>query len=118
MSTTLEPPITKRQKKSERVREALLRDWRTSSDREIAAEVGASNGMVSQHRKKLVAEGLILPRVENTHGVEACLDAVCISAIEPTSRAFSKRLPRRRAGRSRPLNNSSWSPGSTRILNV
>ena len=83
MSTMLEPPTTKRQKKSERVRDALLRYWRTSSDRAIADEVGVSSRTVSLCRKRLVAEGRILPRAESTQDIEACQYEVCTELIRP-----------------------------------
>jgi len=71
--------------KSARVRQALLRSWRTSSDREIARAVGVSNRTVSLLRKRLEADGLILPRCEGTQLVEARQYEVCTSAIEPAS---------------------------------
>jgi hypothetical protein len=71
--------------KTERVRQALLRQWRTSSDREIAKAISVSNRTVSQLRKILEAEGLILPRGESTHPVEARQYEVCTSAIEPAA---------------------------------
>lgn len=74
---------TNRQPKSERIREALLRAWRDCSDREIAAELGVSNRAVSQHRRRLAEEGLILPRLESTQSDKACLYEVCTFAIEP-----------------------------------
>jgi len=80
--TTTAQSLTRREK-SDRVRSELLRSWRTSSDREIAAEIGVSNRTVSQHRKRLEEQGEILPRLESTHPVEACQRDVCTSAIEP-----------------------------------
>jgi len=77
---------TDRQRKAERVRNALLRSWRTSTDREIAAALGVSNRTVSQHRKRLEDEGLILPRPKSTQPAGACLCEVCTSAIEPAWR--------------------------------
>jgi len=71
--------------KSARVRQALLRSWRTSSDREIARAVGVSNRTVSLLRKRLEADGSILPRWDGTHPVEARLYEVCTSAIEPAA---------------------------------
>lgn len=73
-----------RHAKADRVREALLRSWRTRSDREIAKAVGVSNRTVSQLRKQLEAEGVILPRGESTQPAEACQCEVCTSAIEPS----------------------------------
>lgn len=72
-----------RQRKSNDVRRALLRSWRTSSDREIATQVGVSNRTVSLHRKRLEDEGRILPRAESTQSIQACLHEVCTSAISP-----------------------------------
>jgi len=80
---TIEAAGTERQRKSDRVREALLGLWRTQSDREIALRLRVSNRTASQHRKRLEAEGLILPRRKDTHTVETCLDNVCTSALEP-----------------------------------
>ena len=57
---------TKQRRKSDQVRQVLLRSWRSSSDRKIAADIGVSNRTVSLHRKRLEEEGRILPRV-NTH---------------------------------------------------
>ena len=74
---------TKRQQKSHRVRRALLHCWRSSSDREIAVAVGTSNRTVSLHRKRLEAEGLILPRAKSTQVNGACLHEVCTSAVAP-----------------------------------
>ncbi|MEX0718070.1 MAG: ParB N-terminal domain-containing protein [Planctomycetaceae bacterium] len=76
---------TPRTTKANRVQRALLRFWRTTSDRELAEAIGVSNRTVSQHRKRLEAEGRILPRTESTHGVEACQHEVCTSAIEPAT---------------------------------
>jgi hypothetical protein len=72
-----------RQQKADRIRTALLRSWRTSSDREIAVTLGVSNRTVSQHRRELEKQGAILPRFESTQGVEACQYEVCTFAIEP-----------------------------------
>ncbi|UUO05334.1 ParB N-terminal domain-containing protein [Blastopirellula sp. J2-11] len=72
-----------RSQKAKMVREALLEQWRRSSDREIATRLGVSNRTVSNHRKQLEEEGLILPRGETTQSVEACHVAVCTSAIRP-----------------------------------
>lgn len=44
-----------------------------------------SNRTVSQYRKRLEEEGRILPRVESTQSIEACLHNVCTSAVEPAS---------------------------------
>jgi hypothetical protein len=74
-----------RRRKAERVRRALLRSWRTRSDREITKAVGVSNRTVSQQRKKLEAVGRLLPRRESTQGVEACQCKVCTSTIAPAS---------------------------------
>lgn len=73
---------SKRRRTSERVRQALLHRWRDSSDREIAAELGVSNGSVSRHRRRLQEEGRVLPRLGSTQPVEARLHEVCTSAIE------------------------------------
>ena len=72
-----------RQAKARCVQEALLHSWRMCSDREVAKAVGASNRTVSLARKRLEADGAILPRNESTQSVEACLYEVCTSAIEP-----------------------------------
>lgn len=69
--------------KSDQVRLALLRHWRTRSDRDIAKALGVSNRTVSKSRKKLEAEGQIVPRHEGTHPVEASQYDLCTSAIEP-----------------------------------
>lgn len=61
------------QRKSNLVRQALLDDWRTQSDREMASLLGVSNRTVSVQRKRLEQEGQILPRVESTHAVLALL---------------------------------------------
>jgi hypothetical protein len=75
--------VTNRRQKSEQVRDALLCSWRTSSDREIALSLGVSNRTVSTHRKRLEAEGQILPRLASTQSVPASLYEVCTSAIQP-----------------------------------
>jgi hypothetical protein len=72
-------------RKTEQVREGLLRWWRTSSDRQIAALIGVSNRTVSLHRRQLEDEGLVLPRVASTQSVESCLHEVCTSAVEPAA---------------------------------
>lgn len=71
--------------KADRVRSGLLHCWRSKSDREIAKAEGVSNRTVSQARKQLESQGLILPRRESTHPVEACQYEVCTSAIEPAA---------------------------------
>jgi DNA-binding Lrp family transcriptional regulator len=71
--------------KSERIRDALLVQWRLSSDREIARQLRVSNRTVSKLRKQLIAEGLILPVGESTQSVEASLYEVCTSLIRPVS---------------------------------
>jgi DNA-binding Lrp family transcriptional regulator len=72
-------------RKSVLVRDELLRCWRFSSDREIAEKLGVSNRTISQYRRKLEAQGLILPRAKSTQGTEVCQYEVCTSAIEPAS---------------------------------
>ncbi|TWU03048.1 ParB-like nuclease domain protein [Symmachiella macrocystis] len=74
---------TSRQRKSDRVRDALIEHWRLLSDREIALAVGVSNRTVSNHRKRLEEEGRILLRPQSTQSVEACLHVVCTLAISP-----------------------------------
>ncbi len=69
--------------KADRVKDALLRSWRTSSDRQLARELGVSNRTVSQWRQQLEKEGKILPRVQSTHSLQACQYEVCTSAIQP-----------------------------------
>jgi DNA-binding transcriptional MocR family regulator len=69
--------------KSDRIRSALVRNWRTRSDREIATEIGVSNRTVSLARKKLELDGLIVPRRDGTHSVEACQYELCTSAVTP-----------------------------------
>lgn len=76
---------TDQMSKSARVRDELLRSWRTCSDREIAKAVGVSNRTVSQLRKRLESEGRIIPRIEGTHPVEARQYDVCPAAIEPAT---------------------------------
>lgn len=71
--------------KADGVRQHLLKTWRTCSDREIAKATGVSNRTVSQMRKTLEKQGLIIPRRESTHSAEACQYEVCTSAIEPAS---------------------------------
>jgi len=66
-----------------RVAEALMLDA-SRSDRQIAKELGVSNGTVSRHRKRLEKEGNLLPRVKSTHDSLACLYEVCTSAISPS----------------------------------
>lgn len=73
-----------RTQKAEMVRDALLEQWHVASDREIAADLSVSNRTVSNHRKQLEEEGLILPRGESTQPVEACHAEVCTSAIKPS----------------------------------
>lgn len=70
---------------ADRIRRALKLGWRSCSDREIARSLGISNRTVSQVRKKLEAEGLIVPRRDGTHSVEACQYELCTSAIEPAA---------------------------------
>lgn len=69
--------------KSDRVRQVLLESWRSSSDREIAKQVGVSNRTVSQQRRKLEIDGFIVPRSNGTQAVEACQYEVCTSAVDP-----------------------------------
>jgi len=69
--------------KSQRIREAVLEGWRTKSDREIARDLEVSNRAVSQSRKRLEEQGLIIPRIKSTHPIEARLRDVCTSAIRP-----------------------------------
>lgn len=71
--------------KADGIRQHLLKTWRTCSDREIAKVTGVSNRTVSQMRKTLEKQGLIIPRPASTHSVEACQYEVCTSAIEPAS---------------------------------
>lgn len=85
MITKVPSPSISRSRKAELVRSTLLENWRDTSDREIAAKIGVSNRTVSQHRKRLEEEGLILPRGESTHPIKACLIEVCTSAIKPAS---------------------------------
>ncbi|QDU46840.1 ParB-like nuclease domain protein [Symmachiella dynata] len=75
--------MTKRKRKSQRVRQAIMEHWRSLSDREIALGLQVSNRTVSQHRKRLEDEGRILPRSESTQAVGACQFEVCTSAISP-----------------------------------
>lgn len=75
----------KQETKSERVQQALLRSWRTSSDREIAKRLGVSNRTVTQHRRRLETAGLILLRPKSTQAGAACQYEVCTSAIEPAA---------------------------------
>jgi len=78
--------VTDNDNQADSPRQALLKLWRTSSDRLIAALIGVSNRTVSQLRKQLEAEGLIIPRPsKSTQPVKACLYDVCTSAIEPAS---------------------------------
>ncbi|MCG6158334.1 ParB N-terminal domain-containing protein [Rubinisphaera margarita] len=69
--------------KADQSRDALLRQWRTSSDRVIATSLGVSNRTVSLQRKQLEADGLILPRESSTQAVKARQYDVCTAAIEP-----------------------------------
>lgn len=77
------PRFRKPREKADRIQYEILRAWRTSSDREIAIDLGVSNRTVSLHRKRLESEGSILPRLKSTQSVEARLHEVCTSAIEP-----------------------------------
>ncbi|MDB5388877.1 MAG: modification methylase [Planctomycetaceae bacterium] len=71
------------QAKAQLVRTAIRQLWRTSSDREIARSLGVSNRTVSLFRKRMEADGLVLPRVDSTQSVEARQYEVCTSAVEP-----------------------------------
>lgn len=73
----------KRTDKATRIRDAIITNWRTMSDRKIAEMVGVTATTVGKYRKTLEEEGEILPRLENGHEMEACLHTVSISAIEP-----------------------------------
>lgn len=53
------------------------------SDREIAKQIGVSNGAVSRWRRRLQEVGAIIPR-QSTHSAEACFASLCTSAIRPT----------------------------------
>lgn len=76
---------TDQQSKSDRVRQSLLQNWRECSDRQIARHLHVSNRTVSQCRKQLISEGLILPSSGGTHPVKACLCEVCTSTIRPAA---------------------------------
>jgi hypothetical protein len=54
------------------------------SDRDIGKRFRVSNRTVSQLRKRLEEQGVILPRLPSTHPIEACLYKVCTSALKPT----------------------------------
>jgi hypothetical protein len=53
------------------------------SDRAVARRLGVSNRAVSQCRKRLEADGAILPRVKSTQRVLACPHEVCTSLLRP-----------------------------------
>jgi DNA-binding Lrp family transcriptional regulator len=71
--------------KLDRIRQALLHSWRSSSDRQIALRAGVSNRTVSKLRKRLEEEGLIIPRGDGTQSSEASQYDVCTTAIEPAA---------------------------------